>query len=141
MKVKAWVEVEQEVEVEVSIAAMFNAIDELAEDDHPSMILNAISRAYGVLRKVPDKAVAAMNDSQRKLIREALREQAQRYESKPTAQDVGTAASNSKYRCTACNWIGEYEEINHLRAGDDDVLDQCPECETVESMTVAEGAK
>lgn len=103
MRVKTWVEVEQEVEVEVSIAEMFSAIAALTGDDRPPFILNAVNTCYAVLRGVPAEAIAAMNDKQRGIIRAALLDQADRYDlpqvSAPEARAEGTSRAVRDVDC------------------------------------------
>jgi hypothetical protein len=80
VKVKTWVEFEQEVEVEVSIADCMSSIEELAEGDRMHMTLDCINRVYGALRRVPTERIEQMNDKQREIIVNGLREQAMRFE-------------------------------------------------------------
>lgn len=47
--------------------------------------------------------------------------------------------STPEYRCTGCGWVGDYDEIEHLRTGED-ILDRCPGCESVESMALNDPA-
>lgn len=79
MKVKTWVEFDQEVTVEVSIAEMMSAITELSEDDQAGMVLDCINRVWRCLSGISPERIAAMNDKQRATIGNALAEQAARY--------------------------------------------------------------
>jgi len=83
MKVKTWVEFEQEVDVEVSIADVMSAISELAESDQAPMIRDCISSVHRTLNRVPDERIAEMTTQQREIIFKALREQAYRFAVKP----------------------------------------------------------
>jgi hypothetical protein len=43
------------------------------------------------------------------------------------------------YQCTACNWIGLYEEFTHIPFGGNDGVDRCPNCEFVETVMLYSG--
>lgn len=88
MRVKTWVETEQEVEVEVSIADMMNAITELEDGDQLPMVLGCISRCVSALRHITDERIAGMNDKQRRVVSDALATEARRFATDPT--EAGT---------------------------------------------------
>lgn len=80
MKVKHWLEVAQEVEVDVSIAEVMASIDDLGEEDRPGMLLDCVNRVYAVLRNATDLQIARLLPNQRAIIARALREQAARFD-------------------------------------------------------------
>ncbi len=79
MMVKAWVEFEQEVEVEVSIADVMSSIAELAQGDQEPMLIDCITRVHRVLKEVPQERIDAMSDKQRSIIHDAFIVQASRF--------------------------------------------------------------
>jgi hypothetical protein len=54
-------------------------------------------------------------------------------------QAVGEMNAEELYQCTACDWIGPYGEFIHLRFGECDGVDKCPNCEFVETMRLYGG--
>ena len=79
MIVKTWVEISQEVDVDVSIADVMSSIAELADTDQLPMLLDCINRAHQVLREIPAAQIDRMNEKQRAVIGDALRVQAERF--------------------------------------------------------------
>jgi len=77
--VRTHVWVETEVEVDVPVESIIDAIMELETPDRVDMATTGISSCYAFLRRVPDEIIAAMNDKQRGIIGAALKEQAERY--------------------------------------------------------------
>ena len=77
MKIKTWVETE--AEVNVSAEDFMAEMSQLPDDEMHTTMLNAITIAYGVLQRVPDKVIAQMTDGQRRLIHEALTLECARY--------------------------------------------------------------
>lgn len=77
MKTRVWVE--HDVEVEISASDAVAAILELPEPLQVPVALNGINASYGFLKRVPDSIIVALNDKQRELIANALKEQAERY--------------------------------------------------------------
>lgn len=94
MKVKTWIEVEQEVEVEVSIADMMSSIAALATGDREGMYVDCINSVHRVLRSIPDEAIAAMNDKKREIIFSGLRTQAERFQPTPALGGTDALAKN-----------------------------------------------
>lgn len=43
------------------------------------------------------------------------------------------------YQCTACTWIGIWEEVTHHRFGGNDGVEQCPNCQFVETIRLYDG--
>lgn len=80
MKVKTWVQFEQEVDVEVSIADVMSSIASLNESDQLPMVLDCISSVTRVLRNIRTEHIGCMNEKQRELIGTALRAEADRYQ-------------------------------------------------------------
>lgn len=79
MKVKTWVEFEQEVDVEVSIAEVMSSIGALADSDRLQMTFDCINCVHRVLSNIPAERIQQMNDAQRHRIGQALHEQSQRF--------------------------------------------------------------
>lgn len=79
MKVKTWVEFEQEVDVEVSIASVMGSIEELGRADELPMLFDCINCVHRVLRGITGEQIGAMTDKQREVIESALKGQAARY--------------------------------------------------------------
>lgn len=93
MRVKTWVQIEQEVEVDVSIADVMSAIGALCSDDILPMVLGGINQVYSFLRHIGDERIAAMTPAQRKIIGDALREQAARYSDAERRAELAEAAN------------------------------------------------
>ncbi len=79
MKVTTWIETAQQVDVEVSLDDVMAEIAWLDAPESNQAALRLLSMCLGAVMKVPDALVAAMNDTQRKLIADRLREQLDRY--------------------------------------------------------------
>lgn len=79
MKVRAWVETAQEIEVDVSIDDVIAEISSFGEPKSAQAALPLLSTCIGVVMKVPDEIVAAMSEAQRKIVAGRLREQAERF--------------------------------------------------------------
>ena len=77
MKARVWVETE--VEVDVSVSDMINALCDMPEPEKLGLAISEISTCLGYLKNLPDDLVAEMNDKQREIIVAALTEQAARY--------------------------------------------------------------
>ncbi len=77
MKVKVWIETE--AEVDVSLGDMLAELNSLPDSERQSSILSAVNTAYGILKRVAAARIAEIDDKQRGLIGNALREQADRY--------------------------------------------------------------
>jgi hypothetical protein len=73
MKIKALVNIEQEVELDVSVAEVLQAILQ-------QPWIRAVNIAVAVLKHIPDKGIKEMNESQRLLIMRSLRDQMDRYD-------------------------------------------------------------
>lgn len=85
MKVRTWVEMSQEVDVEVSIADVMSAIEELGPADRPQMLIDCVNRVYALLKNTPDSLIAQLNDEQRRIIREGFHAQVERFTTTPSA--------------------------------------------------------
>ena len=85
MRVKVWVDVQQEMEFDVSLADVMSTIAHLGESDRLPMILDCINSVWRVLTEIPETQITAMNDKQRDTIATALHAQAERYV-KPNAE-------------------------------------------------------
>lgn len=70
---------ETEVEVDVPVDAMIEAILDLDEPARVEMARSGINYCYAFLRRIPDEIIAEMNATQRELIANALKDQAARY--------------------------------------------------------------
>jgi GTP1/Obg family GTP-binding protein len=93
VKVKTWVEFEQEVEVDVSMADFMSAIEELADTDKVPMLLDSVSRCYSLLKNIRTEYIGQMTNKQREIIANALQEQANRFRlTIPTAPTTETPA-------------------------------------------------
>ena len=79
MRIKTWVEIAQEVEVNVAIADMMSSISELSESDRMPMLLECINSVHNVLTGVTGEQIECMTEAQRALIGKALSSQADRY--------------------------------------------------------------
>lgn len=79
MKVKTMVRFEQEVEVEVDMDDIIAAIGDFPEGQDLPWILSGVTRVHSFLRRVSDEQIAAMNDRQKAIIRDALVAQAIRF--------------------------------------------------------------
>ena len=77
MKVKVWTEVE--VTADVSSEEMLAELAKLPYSERLTSMLAAINTACGVLRRVPDESIAAMNDAQREIVAGALSHEVERY--------------------------------------------------------------
>ena len=79
MKVKAWVEMAQEINVDVSIDDVIAGISSFGEPKSAQAALPLLLTCIGVVMKIPDETVAAMSEAQRKIVAGRLREQAERF--------------------------------------------------------------
>ena len=77
MKIKVWIETE--VEADVSLGDMLAELSALPDSERQPSILSAINSAHGILKRVAVEHIAEMDDKQRGIISNALREQADRY--------------------------------------------------------------
>lgn len=77
MKVKVWVEAE--AEANVSLDDVMAEMIALPYSERQTSILNAVNTAHGILKRVSDERIAEMDDKQRGIIGNALREQSERY--------------------------------------------------------------
>lgn len=77
MKVKTFVNIEQEVEVDVSMADIRAALVE--NFDTVSEALQLVNRCASVLKAVSDGMIENMNNAQREVVANFLRLQANRY--------------------------------------------------------------
>lgn len=78
MKIKKWIEYSDEVDVYVSaedIACAFEGF----EGDTAQVALWGINNLSSFLKGIPDKLIKDMSDDQRKLVKEFLTNQANRY--------------------------------------------------------------
>lgn len=79
MKVTTWVETSQEVEVIVSLDDVMAEIGALEAPARSQEATSLLSLCVGAVMKVPDEVVAEMTDTARKVVADAMREQAERY--------------------------------------------------------------
>ena len=79
MKVTTWVETSQEVEVTVSLDDVMAEIGALEAPARRAEAQSLLSLCVGAVMKVPDSVVAEMTDTARKMVADAMREQAERY--------------------------------------------------------------
>ena len=79
MKVRAWVETAQEIDVNVSIDDVVAEISSFGEPKSAHAALPLLLTCIGVVMKIPDETVAAMSEAQRKIVAGRLREQAERF--------------------------------------------------------------
>ena len=77
MKVKVWIETE--AEADVSLGDMLAELGALPDSERQTSILSAINTAYGILKRVHVDRIAEMDEKQRTIIGNALREQAHLY--------------------------------------------------------------
>jgi hypothetical protein len=77
MKIYKWVEFEKELEVDVSLEEIVDAISE--ETDNVHLCIKGINNVVRFLKAIPDDIVAEMTDSQRQLIYNFFVEQSIRY--------------------------------------------------------------
>lgn len=79
MKVKTWVEVEQEVEVDVCLGDVLAELSTLPDNQRWATVASAVNCAHGVLSRISDAAIAEMTEYNRNLIGQSLLVQARRY--------------------------------------------------------------
>lgn len=77
MRVKAWITIEREVEVDVSFEDFLSSIAETAQDDCVTRLLSSIAHH---LKAVDKQAIDRMTHEQREITVRFLLDQAQRYE-------------------------------------------------------------
>ena len=77
MKVKVWVEAH--ADANVSLDDVIGELSELPSSERQSSILRAINAAHAIFQRVPVGSIAEMDEKQRCIIGNALREQADRY--------------------------------------------------------------
>jgi hypothetical protein len=77
MRVRTWIEVEQEVEVNVSAADVTQMLSEEPDGDRAAMM--GLNNCAFFMRAIPDTIIAEMSEEKRAIIRGFLEEQAARY--------------------------------------------------------------
>ena len=79
MRVKTWVNIEQEVEVDVSARDILNAFAEDEEEPALYYIQRTINNYASFCMRIPDERIAEMSPGARKTIRDWFITQADRY--------------------------------------------------------------
>ena len=74
------IHIDQYVNVEVDTAELIEAISTLPADQSQQSFIAAINSAYGVLKRIPDAAIAELTPRQSELIVAALRAELCRYD-------------------------------------------------------------
>lgn len=77
MKINVYVE--KEVEVDVNVGQIIEAIDSLPDPDRIQMLLNGLNCFANFLKKVKEEHIVILSESQRKTIGEFLEQQSKRY--------------------------------------------------------------
>ncbi len=77
MKVRTFIQ--QEIEVDVNIHQMFDALNELPRSESLNLTIGGIGSVYNYLKYIPDNMISATTPAQRDLIRDGLTKQAARY--------------------------------------------------------------
>jgi hypothetical protein len=77
MKVRTFIQ--QEIEVDVGIDQLFDALQEIPEPERLNYTLGGIGTVHSYLKHIPDNMITAMTEQQRTLIRDGLIKQAGRY--------------------------------------------------------------
>lgn len=95
MKVKVWVETE--ATADVSLGDMLAVLEELPDSERLPSMLSAVNTAHGILKRSPDTSVAEMKPEHRRIIHDALAEQARRYSEEAVSQldAVGAGAGEN----------------------------------------------
>jgi hypothetical protein len=81
MKVRVWIE--QEVEATVTVQEAIEELCAMPEINGRQDLITVLNRCIGALRHVPDDVLSGLEVGTRKIVADALREQAMRYA--PTA--------------------------------------------------------
>lgn len=79
MRVKTWVNIDQEIEISISLDEITSEL--VAQDDkgvHASMV--GLNNCATFMKAIPDTVIAEMNEAQRTTIAKFMAEQSRRFE-------------------------------------------------------------
>ena len=79
MKIHKLINVETEVEVNVTAEDIANAIADCDEFDRVNIVLYGINNIGAYMKAIPDSVVAEMNDAQKQVVAKFLNDQARRF--------------------------------------------------------------
>ena len=86
MRVRTWIDIEQEVEVEVNLDDVINELCGLPEA--VDELKSTINHWYALMRQIPDELIGQLSEKARILIAKAMHEQAKRYEIVPELSET-----------------------------------------------------